>query len=61
MTDIGKSGGEWKPAVEDLKNRLLSEAIGKKTYVSTLFLPQDRGFGWRESLIMEGKTPVYVE
>ena len=133
MTDIGKSGGEWKPAVEDLNylkthdrptipvealpldaiaafcrewgikemysvpmeleyfepggpfngtevsirvvyrddvpytmarwgmGRLLTEAIGKKSFVSTLFLPQDRGFGWRESLIMERKTPVYVE
>ncbi|MYC34751.1 MAG: hypothetical protein F4X64_16430 [Chloroflexi bacterium] len=41
--------------------RLLGEAIGKNAYVSTLFSPQDRGFGWRENLIMERKTPVYVE
>lgn len=41
--------------------RLLGEVIGKKTHVSTLFLPNSRGFGWREELILERKTPVYVE
>ena len=40
---------------------LLGEVIGKKAHVSTLFLPDAHGFGWREELILKRKAPVYVE
>ena len=40
---------------------LLGDILGKKAHVSALFLPDARGFGWREELIMKRKVPVYVE